>query len=219
MKKEIVKPGPAGFITSNASLALALHKAGVPFADPRKPCRNWYSAEILFRIGGGQKDDDGNVIRSSRYAGMSLEDAAAQAFEEGEKGHVDFVFQHPKGLSKLCAAYADQEREIKEKDVIGVELLDEISKRVADGTMSPQEGKIRSTCVDQKMRGPFMNQWRNQVPMIKIDNPGRVTTHKTTVTVRTKDGLQNVPATGHVHPGFKLVNLNLSEKKRKHIGL
>jgi hypothetical protein len=205
---ENLRPGTATFQTSNAALAFALHKAGIPFLDPRKPCRNWYSAEMLFRIGGGEKDDDGNVTRSSRYAGMSFEDAAAQAFSDGEKGHVDYLFQHPNGLTKLCAAFADQERQIKEKDIVGIVLLDEIRKKVAEGRMSQQEAMVRSTCIDLKLRGAFLNQWKKQVPMIRIDNPGKVVSEK-------------LPGGGRrdSHPGFKVININLSEKKRKHIGL
>jgi hypothetical protein len=201
-------PGVLPFSTNNAALAFALYSAGIPFADPRKPCRNIYSAEILFRIGGGEKDDDGNVTRPSRYAGMSLENAASIAFSEFEKGRIEYIFQRTKGISRLCEAFAAQEREFKEKDIIGSELIAEIMKKIADGTLLQQEGLVRLACVNLKMRTAFMGQWRKQVPMIKIDNPGKVRTI-------------NLPGGGRreIHPGFKIISINMSEAKRKHIGL
>jgi hypothetical protein len=214
-----IKPGATPFVTSNAALAFALYSAGIPFADPRKPCRNIYSEEIVFRIGGGKKDGDGHVIKSSRYAGMPFEDAVNRAFSEDKKGHVEFLFDHPKGLTKLCAAFADQEREFKEKDIVGSVLLSDIMTKIANGTVSQQEGLLRLACVNLKMRPEFMDLWKKQVPMIKIDNRGKIVRRKTSVTVQTKDGPRKLPADGHFHPGFKIININLSEKKRKHIGL
>jgi hypothetical protein len=208
MEKEKLKPGFSPFVTSNAALAFALYSAGVPFMDPRHPCRNIYTEESVFRIGGGRKDDDGNVIRASRYAGLSFEAAIEQAFSENKKGHVEYYFQRPKGLKKLCEAFAAQEREFNEKDVIGAELLAGIMNKIADGTITQQEGLLRLACVNLKMRSAFMDLWKKQIPMARIDNPGKVVSRK-------------LPGGGRrdIHPGFKIVNINLSEQKRKQIGL
>lgn len=180
------------FSTSNASLAYALYKAEVPFADPRRPCFNLYDAEILKRLG---------------YTGLTLEEAAQTAFDRRQKGNILYLFERTTKLSRLLKAYAAQEKEFTENDVIGTELISKIKESIAAKTISEEEGKLRLACVDQKMQSEFKTMWKKEIPMIKVDNPGKpVTRHTDNGTIVS-------------HPGFKIISLNLSEKKRRHINL
>jgi hypothetical protein len=170
------------FTTDNAMLAFCLRLAGVPTAHPH--CVNIYNAEILKRLG---------------YSGRSLEDATREAVAAGKKGNVRFQFKRVKGLSKLTKAFAAREKEITAEG-----QNEDVSAFVARFVESAED-RVGLGCVILKLRGGYMNQWKNVEPLIQIMNVGDSTTRNT--------------AHGKVtsHPGFRLVNLNASQETREHL--
>lgn len=192
-KKQLRAQQP--FSTSNAILAFCLRIAGVPPADQNRPCFNLYDVEILKRLG---------------YTGKTIEDGARQAMTEGKKGHVEYQFQRTKQLGALCKAFAAQEAEITadgpEIDV--AEFMRGIMEKLDGGQMTPAEGLVRIGCVVLKLRGAFLNAWKNVDPVIRIDNPGKALT-------RPNGNGERVV----VHPGFKIISLNASQERKEHLGV
>lgn len=212
-----IDPKSVPWSTSNAMLAFCLRIAGIPLHNNLRPCVNIYDAEMLFIMGGGEKDGKGAVVRKSRYSGMSLEDAANRAFVEGKKGHVTFQFKPVKGIGRLSKVFAAQEAEINatDKNIDVAEFMLGIMQKIAGGEMPQDEGLVRIACVNLKLRGAFMNAWKQMVPRIRIPNEGQERHFKTSVNRRGR----TIPADGVEYPGAKIISLDLSEEKRKHLKL
>ncbi len=202
-----INPNTVPIGITNAVQAFALDLAGIPMDT--QPCVNLYSSEILFALGGGKKDDHGNVTRPSRYAGMILEDAALKAFEEGEPGSVHYRFQRSQELGELCKSFSDQEAKIKLGMTVNTtKTIQEIIDALTAGTMERGEATVRLVCTIVKMYVTFKRQWEQVAPLIKIPNPGKTASTPT-------------PGGGRIDssPGFRVVSLNASPKLRKKAGL
>lgn len=204
------------FATTNAVLAYCLYKAGVPWSDPSRPCWNVYDRATLFRIGGGEKDANGNVTNPSRFKGMSDEAATKAAFEAGEKGRVEFLFRMVPPLSGLLRAFTEQENELRDGDGTAAEVSMRLVREFGEGKMAEDELLLRLACVDLKMRGQFMNLWKLFPPIVQRENSGKPQLED--VKVRNAKG-DFVPAKQVTLPGCKMWSVNLSEVKRKQLGI
>lgn len=89
--------------TRNTALALALHTAGVPWAqageDSLPPILNIYDAQLL---------------RDRGYKGLALEAAAQHAVEHGVSGHVVYQFQRCTLLEQVIKGFDAQNKVIRE---------------------------------------------------------------------------------------------------------
>lgn len=222
MKKSSIKPNEVPYGISNAALAFALDLAGVPPAVPS--CINLYDPDMLFRIGGGEKDGQGNVTQPSRFAGNGVDAviaAAKAAVAEEQKGSVNYRFQRPPRLGPLCKAYSDQETKLKDGDTVNTcEMADEILSKLLAGSIKKDEAIVRMVCLIGKTNKPFKDQWKYVTPTIRLDNAGD--TKEFATTARTRDAKGNVitvPAKGIKRPGWKIFSADISEETKKKLGL
>lgn len=162
------------FVTSDAILAQCLRIAGVP-ETPWSP-RNIYDEEILFKAGGGIKDDQGIVTRKSRFAGLSIIAAAIAAWKSqpSTKGRVEYHFEHTPEIAYLVAAYRDQEKIVKEAEGDAGEAIREIMRLAAgrlnegEKIMDEREALLRLLCVALKTRIQYVNRWKTVVPILHV---------------------------------------------------
>src|SRR5215475_4412504 len=110
-----IRQGETPFNTQNAILAYCLHMAGVPWADPEKPIKVLYSADILNKFTNGQ----GEPI----YKGWELEEAVADAHKKGLRGHVEYVFERTPRLNLLLKTFTNQVTELEEGTGYAHELV------------------------------------------------------------------------------------------------
>lgn len=203
------------FDTTEAVLALCLILAGGEPLDERQPAINLFDADILFTLGGGQKNEDGAVIRPSRFAGMGDLEAAKIAWKEGARGHVRYIIKLTPRLADLIRAYREQCKDIEAFDGKSGELIQKIITHAGAGAIQQDEMILRISCVILKTRGRFVNVWKKMIPHLRIPDSGRVKHFDTTVVSRGK----MVEAKGVERPGFKLISLNASEETKRHLGL
>ena len=175
------------FSTTDAILAQCLRIAGVPEA-PWSP-RHIYNEEILFKAGGGLKDNEGNVTRKSRFAGLSIFEAAKAAWNARKtamspiKGRIEYHFEHTSETAYLIAAYRDQEKTVNEADGDAAEFIREIMRKAAgrlnDGeqVMDEREALLRILCVTLKTRTQYVNRWKDAVPILHIKGERKTTTN------------------------------------------
>lgn len=205
------------FKTQDATVAFCLYVAGVP---EWMPPTNTYDEDIVFKAGGGQKDEAGNVIRHSRYRGMTLLEAAAKAAKDGKKGHVEYWFESTPELPLLLKAFEDQQALINAagEDTDAGEAMREVMARatgrdpVTNETISPtdeREALLRITCVIRKFAKPYVDRWRTQKPRIRVDENSSKSR-----TVKNSDGTQV-----HTGAGFKSIPLDHPEHQRRRLGV
>lgn len=142
--------GGQPFATQDAALAFSLYLAGVPFADPSRPCFNLYDADILSKLG---------------FRGHTLEQAAQAAHDAGKKGEVRYIFARTPELNDLLEAYKAEQETIKNGEGTAAERLAELIPDNADL-------RLRVSEVILKLRPLFVNMWKDQVPMVRIPNKG-----------------------------------------------
>ena len=148
----------AVFDTSNKVLALCLSTCGVPWLDPRKPCTNEYTPELL-AAGGFAKIDD--------------------AIAAGVPGKVTYFFERTDSLGAILKAFDEQQEANKAAKFaggVGAEL--DIEPEVA----------VRVACQTLKNRPDFYKIWRQMIPDLRIENAGKPRRRKnadgsTTITV------------------------------------
>jgi hypothetical protein len=202
-----IKPSSVPFGITNAVLAFALDLAGIPGAKPT--CVNIYDENLLFALGGGEKDRTGAVIRHSRFEGMDIVEAAKLAFKDGESGSVTYRFDRVAKLSGLCKAFSDQEKKVADGETVNTsETMDEITKAMVAGEMDRAEGIVRMACLIIKTYVTFKNQWKGQTPLVRVRNAGRTT--KTDL----PDGSKL-----EVSPGWRTMSVNASAAVRKELGI
>lgn len=218
MEKQ-TQPGDIPIGISNAVQAFALDLAGVLPGQPA--VRNLYTADNLFDIGGGRKDEKGNITQDSRFKGMDIFDAARQAFGSGKAGKVDYLFQRDPMLGELCRAFSEQEEQVKTGATVNVtEVVQEITAAMAGGTMGQREGIVRLSVVILKTYITFKNQWKGRAPSVVIPNKGQTKNFETTAqTTDAQGNKKSVPAKGVSSPGFKVVSLNASKETRERLKL
>ena len=194
------------FHTQEAVLALCLHLSGsCEPLDAQQPFFNLFDAEILANLG---------------YRGKPLLDAANEAWKDGKKGHVEYVFKLTPRCSDLILAYRQQCAEIEKLDLSANAIIKKIVSHGTAGAIKQDEMLLRIACVILKTRGEFMNAYKKAVPILRVPVAGKTKNFDTTATVQTNGGgSRTVAAKGVSKPGFQIVSLNASEKTRKAMGL
>ena len=217
------------FKTQDAILANCLRAAGFTEA-PISPLVI-YDADILFKAGGGRKDPDGKTIRPSRYAGLSIVEAARRAHKEGERGRVEYHFNHHSDIAHFCEVYKQQCIEIESgegKEDAASRLLQliqlgkqESRKNPKDSfpgpegssfpdssILDPREVILRVLCIAFKLRGEFVNRWKRQTPYLVVKDAAESRTEK-------------LPGGGKLefHPGGKMVPITAPDHTFKNLGL
>lgn len=197
------------FDTRESLLALCLILAGAEPAEETQPAFNLFDEEILFKIGGGMKDErTGEITRPSRFSGMTLEAAANQAWQEKARGDVGHILKMSPRLSALSQAYHDQCKQIEKLDGNAQSLIVKIIAQHELGGILQDEMILRIACVILKTRGSFMNVWKEMVPILRVPDKGK------TKNLSSREG-------EHVRqkPGFRVVSLNISDEHKKGMGL
>lgn len=197
---------------TNAVQAFALDLAGVTPAA--QSCVNEFDPDILFALGGGKKDGQGNVTRPSRFNGMKPLDAARAAHQEGLQGRTYYRFERTKDLDRLCKAFTDQQKKVSaagKEEGATLNTSEEalgIAKAMANGEMDQAEAIVRLTALVITTYIPYKNQWKKVTPLMLIPNAGRVEV------TPTSDG-------GRIErkPGCRVVSVNASEETRKRLKL
>jgi hypothetical protein len=206
------------FKTQDAILANCLRAAG--FAETTLSPLNLYDADILFKAGGGQKDKDGKVTRPSRYAGKNIVEAARQAHKEGQRGRIEYHFEHHPDIAKFCKIYAEQTKEIEsgeDRKDAAARLLEIISENgtpnpsvpsVVESFRDPRERLFRILCIALKLRIEFVNRWKKQTPYLLVKETAASSSTKL------PDGGKLVTL-----PGGKLVPISAPDQTFKNLGL
>lgn len=175
------------FSTTDAILAQCLRIAGVP-ETPWSP-RHIYNEEILFKTGGGVKDESGNVIRKSRFAGLSIFEAAKAAWGAPRtargavptKGRIEYHFEHTSETAYLVAAYRDQEKIVNESQGDAGDFIREIMRLAAgrlkaeEVIMDEREALLRIMCIALKTRIQYVNRWKETVPILHVKTKRKTT--------------------------------------------
>lgn len=188
------------FKTQEAILAFCLDKAGCEFLDANQPCANILDSEILAKLG---------------HRGKPLWEAAQEAWENGSRGHVEYIFKQTPRLMDLIRAYRDQCEEIQKPGGNSTLLTLDIIGRLTRGEILQDEALIRLSCIDLKTRIDFVNIWKEMVPILRVPRSGKTKNFDTTVLSQGK----RVQANAVEKPGFTAISLNASEATRKHLGL
>jgi hypothetical protein len=208
------------FKTQDAVLANCLRVAGL-IETSHSPV-HVYDADILFKIGGGQRDKSGKATRPSRFAGLTSIEAARKAHAEGARGRVEYHFEHSHILEPLLLAYKDQVKQIEEGEGDASDAIREIMRR-ATGRPDPpavalpagigcnmtltlplldeREALLRILCVALKLRIEFVNRWKNVTPVLVISDISPAQSHTTPDGVRVERS-----------PGGKFVPINASDE-------
>jgi hypothetical protein len=168
------------FKTTDAILAQCLRSAGLK--ETALSPRNIYDADIVFRGGGGVKDKAGNVIRSSRFAGMDIFDAAKQLHKAGIRGRVEYHFEHPgELLTYFLDAYSDQVKKIDEgtgdaaEAILGIMRLAAGRLEEGEKVMDEREAVLRILCIALKLRIEFVNRFKEEAAaVVCLPDPGEV---------------------------------------------
>lgn len=193
-----VQPNVAAFgpedqplLTGDGVLAFSMYMAGTPFMDETMWCINYYTADILRKLG---------------YSGLSMREGAARAQKEGKPGVIRFMLKNP--TSTVGNAYMDQQKQIDDGEGTAVDALRALMEDYKSGVRPYDETVARVVCLILKMRIRFMNGWKDVVPLLKIDD-GRAP--KTTTEM---DGTKQVE-----YGGFKFISINASDATRERMGL
>ena len=194
-------PAQQPWETSDGILAFCLYLAGVPFLTTR----NLYTADTLRALGFSGETD--------------LLEAANQCVAARKKGNLKYLFRRPRELKRLLGVFTDQERRLADENGEAAEVIHALMEEYSAKTIDLHEALMRVACIVLKLRGGFMNRWRDRPPLVQIDNPGRPRSFETTATIRTARGTKTVPAKGVQYPGFKIISTNASEETKKKLGL
>lgn len=195
------------FKTQDAILANCLRAAG--FQETMLSPLNLYDADILFKAGGGIKDKDGRVIRASKFAGLNIVEAARRAHKEGQRGHVEYHFEHHADIARFCKIYGEQCQEIEEGDAkidASQRLLDLSDSRSTN--YDSRERIFRIICIALKLRIEFVNRWKKQTPYLLVKDQSAPSTQKL------PDGGKLVTT-----PGGKMIPISAPDQTFKNMGL
>ena len=150
------------FQTTDTPLACTLATCGVPFdQDPETgadmPFAHYYSREILLRLG-------------YKGSGLSLDDAARDAWRKGRAGLLVYCFQKVDPFEVVWKAYSRHETAMQGAD----ELAGGVGSQCL--TMLPVQPDIAAQicCQFAKNRKALLNGWKTAVPWMHL--PGAVET-------------------------------------------
>lgn len=184
-------PGNEPLFTGDGVLAFSMYMAGTPFVDEGIWCVNYYTSEILRKLG---------------YGGLSMREGAKQAVKDGRPGVVRFLLARPD--NNISEAYREQEREIEQGEGLAHGVLRRLLDDYKSGALSYGMAAARIVCLLLKMRIQFMNGWKEVVPLLRIDS------------VKEPQQRQGLDGNLTVElGGFKLISVNASEKIRERMGL
>jgi hypothetical protein len=152
--------------------------------------------------------------------------------EENIKGDLKYLFGKSPELRGLLKIFSEQQETIKQAkgksasrtDSSGGELeakdvIRELMERFSREEISLEETLMRIACIILKLRGPFLNRWKDQTPWVVIPEPGKERKFQSQVTVQTPRGRKTVPADGVEYPGFKVIPANATPELKKKMGL
>jgi hypothetical protein len=177
-------------VTGDGIAAFSLRMAGTPFADDGFWCVNYYTPEILRKLG---------------YGGVSMREGAKRALRDGKPGVIRFMLCQPS--SEIAAAYGQQIRELDERDDPAMDALRNLLDDYKSGVRSYAETAVRVCCLILKMRIQWMNAWKNVVPLLRIDD------NKLPMTSGANGN------TVVEYGGVKFVSVDASEETLRHMGL
>lgn len=199
---ERLGPAQQPFELSDGILAFCLYLAGLPFLTTR----NLYTAEIFKALGFKGEID--------------LCETAQECVEQSIKGKVQYLFRKTPELRTLLKIFSDQQERVKTGEGDAKDVIRELMERFSRDEMSLEETLLRISCIILKLRGPFLNRWKEEVPLVAVINPGKPRKFKTTATVKLKGvGTETVPANGVEFPGFKWIRADASDEFKKEMGL
>lgn len=201
---ERIGPAQQPFELSDGILAFCLYLAGIPFLTTR----NRYSVDTFKALGFKGEID--------------LCEAALQCVQENRKGDLKYLFAKAPGLRPRLNAFTDQQERIKaaKGKLEAKDAIRDLMVGFSNQQISLEEAIMRIACVILKLRGPFLNRWKDQVPWVVIPEPGKERKFKTNVAVETPGGgSRNVPADVVEYPGFKVIPANASPALKKKMGL
>lgn len=131
----------APFHTENFALALSLHCAGIP--APEDKIKGKTAKLPLIHIYDEQN------LKALGYSGLTIENAARLAFEEGKHGQIAYAFQRLPILSDLLSVF-DRERALPvSRDTIVPRFMELVGKAPRLGV---QEAAVCATVIALAMR-------------------------------------------------------------------
>jgi hypothetical protein len=187
----VITAGQEPLMTKDGVLAFSLYMAGTPFVDDNLWCINYYTAEILRKMG---------------YGGVPMREAAIQAVKAGRPGVIRFLLASPD--QQTFTAYREQEQEIQKSEGLAPDVLRSILDRYKTGSLTFGQAAARLCCLLLKMRIQWMNGWKDMIPLLRVDE------NKAPKETASSDGWRTVEI-----GGFKLISVNASEKTKQHMGL
>lgn len=203
-KTRVLEQDDWPWTTQDAMLAFCLYMAGAPFLDDKHPCVCEYNLDILRKLAG----------QGLPVAGKPIEEAVDIAVARKKKGHVDYGFKRTDRLHALISAYMDQVKQIEEMNITGSELVMSLVEMLKMNRYPVDEFLVRLHCVACKMRGMFMDMWKDHV-FIRIENAGETTSSEETIP--SPRGPRKVKTVNS--PGFKLYPRHASKKLRQEMNL
>ena len=186
-----LRPGNEPVITGDGVFAFALYMAGTPFADDNLWCVNYYTADILRKLG---------------YSGVTMREGATRAVKDGKPGVIRFMLCKP--TSEVARGYTEQQKEVEDGEGEAKDTLRNLFTDYKSGIRTFEETAVRVACLILKMRIKFMNGWKDVMPLLRIDDNREP--HRT----RGLDGSEMVE-----FGGFKFISVNASEETRARMGL
>jgi hypothetical protein len=186
-------PAQQPFELSDGILAFCLYLAGVPFLTTR----NIYTAETFRKLGFKGEID--------------LSEAARECVATNRKGDLKYLFARAPEIAGLLKIFSDQQEQVKSGKGDAKDVIRGLMERFSNGQISLEEALMRIGCLILKLRGPFLNSWKEQSPLVVAREPGTERKFKTS--------LGGKPAEGVQYPGFKIVSANASEETKKKMGL
>lgn len=194
-------PAQQPFKVSDGILSFCLYLAGVPFLTTR----NLYTKETFRKLGLSGEID--------------LCEAATDCVARNLKGDLKYLFRQSPNLRGLLKIFSDQQERIKEDKGEARDVIRGLMESYSRQEIELEEAVMRICCLVLKLRGPFLNQWKELPPLIAIPRPGEERKFKTQVNVRSKTGSKFVPADGIEYPGFDIIPANASDELKKRMGL
>jgi hypothetical protein len=184
-------PSQQPFELSDGILAFCLYLAGVPFLTTR----NLYTVETFKKLGFKGETD--------------LLEAALECVAANKKGDLKYLFERTSDLRRLLKAFTDQQARVaaKGKDEDAGEVIQELMKDFAADKMDLDEALMRIGCLILKLRGPFLNRWKERAPLVAVPQPGKERHFKT------------AKADGVEYPGFTIVAAGASAQTKAHLNL
>lgn len=189
MTEEIARGLPPELL-GDGILAFSLYLAGAEMEETMW-CVHYYTFDIL---------------RAHGYRGIPPKEAANLAVKAGKRGVVRFLFKPLDG--RLVQWFHAEEVHLERAQGSARDVVKDLLIDYKNGVRGYEETVMRLACVILKMRNKFMNGWKEQVPMIRIDNDGEARR------VGGSDGSEIFE-----YGGTKFMSVDASKETQEHLGL